>query len=152
MRRVRKAARVLILDSRDRVLLFRFHYREGPLAGMDFWAVPGGGVEEGESWERAAVRELREETGMDVPTLGEWRAESSYPFRLSTGEWVSAHDRYFVLRADDTMSLSESGRTEEEKENLVEWRWWSPDELAHSEKRLIPDDIGRIVETALARP
>ena len=42
----RRAARVLIIDERSRVLLFG--YRE-PTTGDEFWATPGGGIESGES-------------------------------------------------------------------------------------------------------
>jgi 8-oxo-dGTP pyrophosphatase MutT (NUDIX family) len=60
------------------VLLFRFSYKRGALAGRTYWATPGGGLEEGDTFEQAAIRELKEETGLHVDTIGpKWDAENS---------------------------------------------------------------------------
>lgn len=53
-------AAVVILD-RGRVLLM--HRRK---EGDDYYVVPGGGVEPGETPEEAAIREAKEETGLTV--------------------------------------------------------------------------------------
>lgn len=51
----RPTARLVVLDSADRILLFRATNEEEP---SPFWFTPGGGVEDGETYEEAAHREL----------------------------------------------------------------------------------------------
>jgi len=58
---VRVGAYAVLVDDRQRILLALWN--EGPTPA---WTVPGRGVEEGETPEEAAVREVREETGYDV--------------------------------------------------------------------------------------
>ena len=87
MRR-RPAARLLVIDPRGRILLFRFAHRKGALAGTTYWATPGGGVEAGESFEQAATRELKEETGIHIADTGPVIARREIVFKLSNGEQV----------------------------------------------------------------
>ena len=54
------AACVVLVDDRNRLLLVK--RRVAPKPGM--WCLPGGFVECGETPERAALRELQEETGL----------------------------------------------------------------------------------------
>lgn len=53
--------RVVILDNQNRMLMVKQEHEE-----RDIWMVPGGGIEEGESSIDAAVREIKEETGLDI--------------------------------------------------------------------------------------
>ena len=62
---------VLVSRSADPKVLLICRKHE-PFAGC--WAIPGGFVDEGESLEEAARRELREETGVEVEKLEQaWR-------------------------------------------------------------------------------
>ena len=54
-----------VVIAEERVLLIR--RGTPPLAGE--WSLPGGRLELGESVEQAVVREVREETGLDVAPL-----------------------------------------------------------------------------------
>ncbi|MFN8553808.1 MAG: NUDIX domain-containing protein [Candidatus Obscuribacterales bacterium] len=48
----RASSRLLVLDPDNRLLLFRYSYSRGCLAGQNYWATPGGALEPGESFER----------------------------------------------------------------------------------------------------
>lgn len=148
MKRIRQAARILVTDSQDRILLFRFSYDSGPLAGMNYWSVPGGGVEPGESVAEAAVRELLEETGIVAEAFGEPVTENTYDFRLSTGEEVAAHDHYFVFRPQTVPPLSRAGLTELERHTLVETRWWSIDDLLATQEHVVPANLPDLLKQA----
>jgi 8-oxo-dGTP pyrophosphatase MutT (NUDIX family) len=74
---VRHAARVILLDKAGRVLLARFEYY-----GRRWWAAPGGGLDEGETHEQAARREVREETGHELGLLGPWVWSREHVFRF----------------------------------------------------------------------
>ena len=70
---------VILLNPEGQVLIGK---REGSHA--PYWSIPGGYLEPGESFETAAIREVKEETGLDIvnPTvlcvvnnLETWKAE-----------------------------------------------------------------------------
>ncbi|MGO4571539.1 NUDIX hydrolase [Microvirga sp. 2TAF3] len=144
MRR-RPSARLIVLAPSDRVLLFRFVHKRGPLAGQDYWATPGGGVEAGESFVEAAERELFEETGIAAMISEPHIAERKFILQLSDGEHVMAEERFFLVRAAiDT--LSRDRWTAEEVEVMADHRWWSVHELAGTTEMVFPEDIARILQ------
>lgn len=138
--RERKAARLLVINPAEQILLFRFHYTNDALAGTRHWATPGGGVEEGETFQAAAIRELREETGMRIATVGEPLDERRFPLLMPDGETVLAIERYFLVPVEDTV-LSQDEWTEHEREVMTDHHWWSAAELQATEETVWPKDL-----------
>ena len=53
--------RVVVLDDKNRVLVVCQHHED-----KDIWMVPGGAIEDGEDTLLAGVREVMEETGLEI--------------------------------------------------------------------------------------
>ncbi len=69
--------RIVIPDEEGRILMVKQHHEE-----RDLWMVPGGGIEEGENSIEAAIREAKEETGLDIEVIGvAWHIEEVSPER-----------------------------------------------------------------------
>jgi 8-oxo-dGTP pyrophosphatase MutT (NUDIX family) len=87
------------------------------------WSLPKGHIEEGETREQAAVREVKEETGLDA-TIIEPIGEVVYFFRRPKGALVRKSVFHFLLEAT---SFSFSGPNWE----VAEARWIAIDQ-AHT--------------------
>ena len=146
--RPRPSARLLVVDPDGRVLLFRFAFTRGPLAGRVFWATPGGAIEPGESFEDGARRELAEETGLVIADPGPQIARRQFAMRAPEGDPVLADERYFLLRVDP-FTLADAGWTDLEREVMTEHRWWTPQELAAAEEKIYPEDLVEMLAGAL---
>ncbi|MET0962118.1 MAG: NUDIX domain-containing protein [Noviherbaspirillum sp.] len=143
--RTRPAARLLVTDPAGRVLLFRFEHRTGALAGLCYWATPGGGVEDGESFAQAAVRELREETGMQVADVGGEVAQRRVVFQLADGSHVHEDERYFHVQSAGGQPSS-AGWSADERLCIAACRWWTRGELAATTEEVWPRDLLALLE------
>jgi ADP-ribose pyrophosphatase YjhB (NUDIX family) len=87
----------IIVEREDGVVLIK---RRNPPSG---WALPGGFVEYGESCEECAVREAKEETGLDVELIEQFHTYSD-PDRDPRFHTISI---VFVARAEGELSAGD---------------------------------------------
>lgn len=140
--RVRRSARIILLDPQDRFLMFRFVVADRP----PFWVTTGGECDEGESFEEAARRELLEETGI-IADPGHQIARATPQFVTVEGETVQADERYFLARVADTR-IDTARHTELEQRVMVDHRWFTPQEFADWHEAVYPENLLAIIESA----
>lgn len=122
----REAARVLVLDAADRVLLVA-HL---PGDGRRVWTAPGGGLAVEEDHAAAAARELREEVGIDAP-LGPWVWERTAVFAFR-GVWIAQHERWSLVRLPPEVRVDAAALPIADP-GTAGGRWWTLDELREVE-------------------
>lgn len=124
--RIREAVRALLLDPDDRVLLVRFEF---PVTGTR-WALPGGGLEPGESHVDALRRELVEEVGLHEPDIGPhvWTRLHVIPF--IDGRWDGQRERVHLVRTQRFEPAPVLSATELAAEYVFELRWWTIDDIS----------------------
>ena len=144
----RRAARVILVDPDDRVLLARSHDADQP--SRRWWFTVGGGLDDGETPRAAALREVREETGIELPPGA---LVGPVLTRSAVFDFVFEHCRQdeelFYARVGPGTTLTRSGWTALEDELLDELRWFTLDELVQIEVEVFPVGLADLVRTLL---
>lgn len=148
---VRTSVRVVLLDVEDRVLLFRTVDVLMPETG-EWWELPGGGMEPGETYAQTAVREVAEETGiaLDADQVGDptWRRAATYHRRHRR---TLQHEVVVLARLTRSAPTVGGGaRTPEEREEYLGHRWWPVAEVASSTQRFFPGRLPALLPRFLA--
>jgi 8-oxo-dGTP pyrophosphatase MutT (NUDIX family) len=139
---VRRTARALLVTPEREVLLLRFAIRQ---IDRRYWITPGGAIEPGESPEGAVVRELAEETGLCVATVGPAVWKRSVPIEWATPRFVQEETYYWVPVA----RFEPSGAaipTEAERREIEAYRWWALPEIAASRERFAPRQMAALLQ------
>jgi 8-oxo-dGTP pyrophosphatase MutT (NUDIX family) len=148
-RQHRSAARVILFDDADRVLLMRGHDTDD--VAHTWWITLGGGIDAGETPRAAAVREVFEEAGLRL------RAEQlAGPVVTRSAEFeffgapVRQDEQFFLARIETAGELSSVGWTQVERDFVDELRWWPVPELAAAQVVTFPAELPAIVAELVA--
>lgn len=122
--RIRPAARAILLTPDAEVLLVRFEFPAGTR-----WALPGGGLESGETAAEALRRELREEVGPREVAIGPlvWAREHIIPFL--DGRWDGQREDIHLVPVEHFDPKPELSWDQLRNEYLHEVRWWTLDQI-----------------------
>jgi ADP-ribose pyrophosphatase YjhB (NUDIX family) len=130
----RRASRLVVLDKERRVLLF-LHARSN---GESFWAPPGGGLENDETFQEAALREAAEELGMaDLSMTLLWKRSTSF-FHM---DYLVDQEECFFLLEGELPEPSTQVKKIWEREGILKTKWWSIQELESTKETLFPEDL-----------
>ena len=162
----RETARVILTDERNRVLMFFTHWDPG--TGLPpRWLTPGGGIDAGETVAQAAVRELREETGLVVDEAALGQLVHKIDFSL---EWMSVDDdapvgtigtvpsgkietgvaHFYALQVTESFTPGSAEWTPDEHRDILKHRWWSIDELVASGDMVGPPGLLEFLQQHLS--
>lgn len=133
--------RVVIPNEKKEILMVKQHHE-----GRDIWMVPGGAIEPGENSIEAGIREIKEETGLDIEINGmAWHIE----------EVSEERGQRFVnyMTAEVVSGVPQLGTDPElakDKQVMKELRFLSREEIAKLENvhpTFLNDEIWEILDS-----
>ena len=122
----------LLINPEKKFLLIQRAPKDDSLPG--FWELPSGGIDEGENMETSVIREVKEESGIDIPNEGLKLVDSeSYSFTKENGDIKNVTETTYLVSLKNTpevilsdehvnyqwVSLLELEDVFEDKEDLI---------------------------------
>lgn len=145
----RSAVRLVLLDERGQVLLFHTRSLTYPALGL-WWELPGGGIDDGESYVDTAVRELREETGLTATRIGPPLWTRTATFKVESGRRVQDEVVVTAEVAGVAPMISTAGQLDYELAAYLSARWWRVSDIVATTERCYPGRLPELLPALLA--
>ena len=137
-----------MFNEHDHVLLFRGVDSTTPERDR-WWFTPGGGLEPGETPRDAALREVKEETGLTLDSVSGPVYEQQMDFAFENVQ-LHQYEQFFVAHVRD-FAINSDGWTDLEKRTMLESRWWSLECLEATTETIYPEVLAGLVRAELDR-
>ena len=100
----------------------------------DSWQLPQGGVEDGEDYQQAALRELKEEAGIDAKLIG--KSENVYKYDFPPSYRRFRPDKVCGQRIEFSFGIVETDtEVQVDQREIDKFVWINPDQLGKYIKR-----------------
>ncbi len=142
----RLTSRVLLLDRDNRVLLFLT--KAPDTSGVARWLTPGGGVDAGETHHEAALRELEEETGLVLESVGEPVWSHDFVVEWDSADHDTGHAEFYTATVD-AFEPSDAHWTDDERVDVLAHKWWTLSELIATDEAYEPAELVNLVRRQL---
>ena len=114
----RISSRAIIIEDNKLLVMFRRKIKNG--IKKEYYVIPGGGLEEGETLEQNVIREIKEEFNIDIKVIK----------KLETLEFDETIENYFLCkRISGTPELSGEEKERMSEDNYYEVRYIDLDKL-----------------------
>lgn len=145
----RHTARLALFDEHNRILMIKIEdttvYDPKQPKRKAFWVTPGGKIEEGETCEIAAKRELFEETGIKESEVAfhhcVWKGKVLLNWKNIPTQLI---ENFIYVRVKKE-AFTREHFTAEENAVIKEQKWFTLSELENSTEIFIPRDIATLV-------
>ena len=117
-----EAAGGVVFNNREEILMI---YR------LDHWDLPKGKIDEGEKPEQAALREVKEETGINNIELGPLITETYHTYKNKKGKRILKRTYWYKMATEDQELIPQT----EENIEIAEWitlnEFYADDRIAY---------------------
>lgn len=146
--KLRKSSRAILLNQENKIFLFKFEFAMLS-EHKTLWVTPGGGTENGENFEQALSREMREELGLKIKGGFKWIYYRNKPFKTKSGEEFVSEERYYLVKIEHS-NVNFENMTHIEQKLTKEWKWWSIEDIMNSSDTFFTDNLAEKLSKIIA--